>query len=328
MKSFPEITCIGEALVDFVSTKKGVSLSGAPGFLRLAGGASANVAVGLARLGTRSAFVGKVGNDPFGKFLQAALNHNGVDASGVCFDVDHKTRLAFVSLTKSGDRDFEFWERHPADEQLLPSDLKIGKVAKSKIAAMSSFLLLNEPARTSLFRIAKKLRRQGCMIAFDPNVRLTLWRSHREARKIISKALCLSHILRMNIEEAKFLSETDNIEIAVGKFIAMGPELVVVTFGEEGCYFKTAQHSGFMKGFSVKAVDTTGCGDGFFAALLHGIVQSHKTIGELSLGELASVCRDANAAGALTATRHGAIPALPDSNRMRKFLKTKGGSRE
>lgn len=325
MKSSPKITCIGEALVDFVSTKRGVPLSGAPGFLKLAGGASANVAVGLAKLGTHSAFVGKVGNDPFGKFLQAELKRNGVDASGVCFDDEHKTRLAFISLTKSGDRDFEFWERRPADEQLLPSDLNFNKVGKSKIVALSSFLLINEPARTSLFRIAKKLRRQGCMIAFDPNVRLTLWRAPREARKILSKALRLSHILRMNIEEAKFLSETDNIEIAAGKFVAMGPELVVVTFGEEGCYFKTPQHSGFMKGFSVKAADTTGCGDGFFAALLHGIVQSHKTLSELSLGELASICRDANAAGALTATRHGAIPALPDSNRVKQFLKTKGG---
>jgi sugar/nucleoside kinase (ribokinase family) len=325
MKSSPEITCIGEAIVDFVSTKRGVLLSGAPGFLKLAGGASANVAVGLARLGTHSAFVGKVGNDPFGKFLQAELNRNGVDASGVCFDDEHKTRLAFVSVTKSGDRDFEFWERRPADEQLLPSDLNINKVGNSKIVAMSSFLLLSEPARTSLFRIAKKLRRQGCMVAFDPNVRLTLWRSHGEARKILSKALCLSHVVRMNVEEAKFLSETDNIEIAAGRFVAMGPELVVVTFGEEGCYFKTVQHSGFMKGFSVTAADTTGCGDGFFAALLHGIARSHKTISELSLGEIASICRDANAAGALTATKHGAIPALPDSNRLRQFLKTKGG---
>lgn len=325
MKSSAEITCIGEALVDFVSTKRGVPLSGAPGFLKLAGGASANVAVGLAKLGTRSAFIGKVGNDPFGNFLQTELNRNGVDASGVRFDDEHKTRLAFVSLTKSGDRDFEFWERRPADEQLLPSDLDFNKVGKSKIVVIGSFLLMNEPARTSLFRIAKKLRRQRCIIAFDPNARLTLWRSHNEARKIILKALCLSHVVRMNIEEAKFLSEIDNIEIAAEKFIAMGPELVVVTFGEEGCYFKTAQHSGFMKGFSVKAADTTGCGDGFFAALLHGIVQSHKTISGLSLGEIASVCREANAAGALTATRHGAIPALPDSNRMRQFLKTKGG---
>ena len=325
MKSSPEITCIGEALVDFVSTKRGVPLSGAPGFLKLAGGASANVAVGLAKLGTNSAFIGKVGNDPFGKFLQMELNRNGVDASGVCFDHEHKTRLAFVSLTKSGDRDFEFWERRPADEQLLPYDLNINKVGKSKIVVMGSFLLLNEPARTSLFRIAKKLRRQGCMIAFDPNVRLTLWRSQDEARKILSRALCLSHVVRMNVEEAKFLSETDNIEIAAGKFVAMGPELVVVTFGDEGCYFKTAQHSGFMKGFSVKAVDTTGCGDGFFAALLHGIVESRKTITELLLGELASICRYANAAGALTATSHGAIPALPDSNRVKKFLKAKGG---
>ena len=327
MKTPVEITCLGEAIVDFVSTKKGVSLSGAPGFLKLAGGASANVAVGLEKLGTHSAFVGKVGKDPFGKFLQAELTRNGVDASGVSFDDEHKTRLAFVSLTKSGDREFEFWERRPADEQLLPSDVNINKVGKSKIVALSSFLLLHEPARTSLFRIAKKLRRQECVIAFDPNVRLALWQSQGEARKILLKAICLSHVVRMNVEEAKFLSESENIEIAAGKFIAMGSQLVVITFGEEGCYFKTAQHSGFMKGFSVKAVDTTGCGDGFFAALLHGIAQCNKTVSKIPLGELASICRNANAAGALTATKSGAIPALPDKNRIKQFLKTKGGSR-
>ena len=322
MKSYPEVTCIGELLIDFVSTEKGVRLSEAAGFLKLAGGAAANVAVGLAKLGTRSAFVGKVGADPFGKFLRSELNRYGVDTSGVSFDSEHKTRLAFVSLTKSGDRDFEFWERNPADEHLLPGDVDIDRVAKSKIVAVSSFLLMNEPARTSLFRIVKRLRREGCMIAFDPNVRLALWKSRDAARKNILKAIRLSHVLRMNDEESAFLSESEDVETAAGKFISMGPALVVVTLGEKGCYFKTAQHSGFMKGFRVKYADTTGCGDGFFAALLHGLVRSGKSVTELTLSDLASNCRTANAVGALTAAKHGAIPALPDGALLKKFLKT------
>ncbi len=323
MKSHPDVTCIGELLIDFVSTERGATLSEAGGFLKLAGGAPANVAVGLAKLGTRSAFVGKVGADPFGKFLCSELKRFGVDTSGVSFDLDHKTRLAFVSLTKSGNRDFEFWERNPADEQLLTADVNIDRVAKSTIVAVSSFLLMHEPARTSLFRVAKRLRREGCMIAFDPNLRLSLWESREEARKNILKALRLSDVVRMNDEEAAFLSGSENIETAAGTFISIGPALVVVTLGERGCYFRTAQHSGYVQGFHVKNADTTGCGDGFFAAFLHGLVRSGKSIAELTLSDLASNCRTANAVGALTASKHGAIPALPDAASLRKFLKSR-----
>jgi len=322
MKSSPEVTCIGELLIDFVSTEKGCTLSEAGGFLKLAGGAAANVAVGLAKLGTRSAFVGKVGADPFGKFLCSELHRYGVDTSGVSFDHEHKTRLAFVSLTKSGERDFEFWERNPADEQLLPADVNINRVAKSKIVAVSSFLLMHEPARTSLFRVVKRLRREGCMIAFDPNLRLSLWESREEAHKNILKAVRLSHVLRMNNEEATFLSGAEDVEAAAGIFISMGPALVVVTLGEGGCYFRTAQHSGFVQGFHVKSADTTGCGDGFFAALLHSLVGTGRSIAELTLSDLTSNCRAANAVGALTASKHGAIPALPDAVSLKKFLKS------
>ena len=322
MKSYPEVTCIGESLIDFISPEKGVTLSEAGGFLKLAGGAPANVAVGLAKLGTRSAFVGKVGADPFGKFLRAELHRYGVDTAGMSFDNEHKTRLAFVSLTKSGERDFEFWERNPADEQLLPADVDIERVAKSAIAAVSSFLLLHEPARTSLFRIVKRLRRESCMIAFDPNLRLALWNSADEARKNMMKAIRLSDVLRMNEEESAFLSGIEDIEIAAAAFLSMGPELVVVTRGKEGCYFRTAQHSGFVMGFDVKNADTTGCGDGFYAALLHGLVRSGKSIAELTLSDLVWNCRAANAVGALTASKHGAIPALPDAAMVRKFLKS------
>lgn len=322
MKSYPEVTCIGESLIDFVSAEKGVTLSDAGGFLKLAGGAPANVAVGLSKLGTRSAFVGKVGADPFGKFLRAELHRCGVDTAGMSFDNEHKTRLAFVSLTKSGDRDFEFWERKPADERLLPRDVDINRVAKSKIVAVSSFLLIHEPARTSLFRIVKRLKREGTAIAFDPNLRLALWKSADEARKNLLKAVRLSNVLRMNDKEAAFLSGTEDIEAAAARFVAMGPDLVVVTRGEKGCYFRTAQHSGFVKGFRVKNADTTGCGDGFYAALLHGLVRSGKTVAGLTLSDLIWNCRTANAVGALTAAKHGAIPALPDAALLSKFLKS------
>src|ERR1041385_262704 len=183
MKTIPDITCIGEVLIDFISTKKGVTLSDVPGFVKCAGGAAANVAVGLAKLGILSAFVGKVGNDPFGKFLHRQLREEGVDVSGLRTTQDYNTRLAFVSLSKSSERDFKFWEQHPAVEQLQLSDVNPDRLRKSKIVHISSFLLLNEPARSTALRIARRLKQKRCDISFDPNLRLSLWKSHMEARK-------------------------------------------------------------------------------------------------------------------------------------------------
>ena len=118
MKPQAEVSCVGEVIVDFVSTKAGATLSQTPGFLKHAGGAAANVAVGLSRLGVRTSFIGKVGHDPFGEFLKRELRKCGVETSGIRTDDRRRTRLAFVSRTRAGERDFAFWEAYPADEYL------------------------------------------------------------------------------------------------------------------------------------------------------------------------------------------------------------------
>ncbi|HTX17937.1 MAG TPA: carbohydrate kinase [Bacteroidota bacterium] len=320
MNPFPEVTCIGEAIVDFVAMRKGTTLSETGGFLKLAGGAPANVAVGIAKLGGRSAFAGRVGDDSFGRFLCSELNRYRVDTSGVRFDREHKTRLAFVSFTKSGDRDFEFWEKSPADEQLRPEDVDGARVSGSKIVALSSFLLLREPARDSFFAIARKLRHRGTLVAFDPNLRLSLWKSRGEAKRVVMRALRFSQILRMNDEEAAFLTGEPNVGRAAGLLMSMGPSLVVVTLGKAGCYFRTKAHAGRVPGFGVKNPDTTGCGDGFYASLLFSLSRTEGETTTLSASELASICRTANAAGALTASHRGAIPALPTAAMLKRFL--------
>ncbi|MEE9288022.1 MAG: PfkB family carbohydrate kinase [Bacteroidota bacterium] len=321
MKVVPEVTCIGELMVDFVSIKAGVSLAESSGFFKFAGGAPANVAVGLARLGTKAAFVGKVGNDSFGKFLGGQLRREGVDVRGLCYDKRYKTRLAFVSLTKSGERDFEFWEQRPADEQLENSDVDVDRIAASKIVHISSFSLLSNPARSTVLRAAIDVGQRGCAVSFDPNLRLSLWKSPRVARMQAQQVVKLSTILRLNEEEARFLTGKQKLQTAAEKLLSTGPKIVVVTLGGDGCFFQTANHSGFVKGFTVKEVDTTGCGDGFLAGFLHGIARTTKKLKELSAKDLQSICQYANAVGALTATRRGGISALPNSHETGKFLK-------
>ena len=132
----PKILTVGEILVDFVSTESGKTLQNAPAFLKCAGGAPANVAVGIARLGTESAYIGNVGDDSFGRFLVSEMNSAGVETSGIRFDPLHRTRLAFVSLKKDGDRDFAFWESDPADEHLEFGKINLDLLKRAHIITL------------------------------------------------------------------------------------------------------------------------------------------------------------------------------------------------
>ena len=320
MLSKPDVTCIGEIIVDFVSTKKGVSLSDAPAFMKLPGGAPANLAVGLVRLGVPTAFIGRVGDDSFGQYLCGELRKIGVMSGGIVFDKQHKTRLAFVSLTPSGERFFEFWESQPADIQLRFSDVDLSTLRESKIIHISSFLLLKEPARSSLIQIISEFQGKECLISFDPNIRLDLWKTETKAKMLMMKVIKFTHILRLNQQEASFLTGLSGIEEAAKQLLHAGPEIVVITRGERGCHFRTKNVDGYADGFSVDAVDTTGCGDGFLAGLLQGLLGHDLKIDELSKEELHDICRYANAVGALVATRPGAITALPDKETVKQFL--------
>lgn len=316
----PEVTCIGEILVDFVSTQKGVSLVDGTSFMKLPGGAPANLAVGLVRLGVPTAFIGRVGDDSFGKYLCNELRKIGVVSGGIVFDKQHKTRLAFVSLTPSGERFFEFWETQPADIQLRFSDVNLPTLRESKIIHVSSFLLLKEPARSSLVQIISELQDGTSLISFDPNVRLNLWKTESKAKQLMMKVVKFTDILRLNHQEAAFLTGVDDIEEAAKQLLDTGPRIVVITQGANGCYFRTQNVDGYADGFKVDVVDTTGCGDGFLAGLLQGLLQSDLKIEKLSKEHLHDICRYANAVGAIVATRPGAITALPEKNSVNEFL--------
>ncbi len=320
----PLVTCVGEVIVDFVSSRSGVTLQQAPGFLKATGGAPANVAVGLARLGTSVAFVGKVGGDAFGHFLANSLRASGVDITGVRFDHRHRTRLAFVSLMEDGSRDFSFWEQQPADAFLRLRDIDLDKIAQSRIVHMSSFLLLRPSTRELATRLADRLRTRGALISFDPNLRLSLWASRVEARRA-SQGLCRrANILRLNIEEAEFISGEHDPDKAANLLLRQGPELVVVTSGEHGCLYHTRRYAGSIKGFPVRAVDTTGCGDAFMAGLLHGVAKCAQPPGDIPRHVMLEICRYANATGALTAKRRGGAAAMPTARQVAAFLR--GGS--
>ena len=320
MKKTAAVTCVGEAIVDFVATDAGTTLSNAKQFLKAAGGAPANVAVGLARLGTASAFVGMVGDDSFGKYLAGFLRSEGVDVTGVRFDREKRTRIAFVSLTDSGGRQFEFWESRPADEDLRLTLADVRRISLSRFVHISSFMLLNVNARNTVMRLAKELKKSGTEISFDPNLRLSLWPSPREARRTLSGMIAMSDIVKMNMEEASFITGTRSPDAAGLALLRRGPALAVITSAEKGCAFYTRKGSETVPGFDVQPVDTTGCGDAFLAALLHKLSAEITRIGELDLPVLRTACRYANAVGALAAKAYGAM-TVPPPVVVEEFLK-------
>lgn len=310
-------------MANFVSLKSGVTLQNAPAFMKCGGGPS--VAAGIARLGTRSAFIGTVGDGCVERFLANELKSLGVDTRGITFDRDFKTRVAFGSLTSDGARDFEFWEQQLADQELHFDRINGKVLLGSDVVNIGSFLLLWNPSRNSAIRVAREARTVGKEACFDPNLRLSLWKGTQEARRVLTAMVRCVTIVRLNGEEAIFLTHVRNVEKAAAKIRSYSPQVVVVTLADRDCYFQSTMASGRVPGFRARSVDTTSCGDGFLAGLLHGLVRTETTQDGYSTDALQSICEFANAVGALVVTKGGAIAARPTQGEVVQFLAEKKG---
>ncbi|MBN1937316.1 MAG: fructokinase [Anaerolineae bacterium] len=310
---------LGELLIDFVPTVSGVTLIEAPAFKKAPGGAPANVAAGLAKLGVRSGFMGKVGDDPFGHFLAQTLRDAGVDTSALCFSAEARTALAFVSLRADGEREFMFY-RHPSADMLYRADeVDADYVRGAKILHHGSISLIGEPARGATLRAVEAARDAGVLVSYDPNLRLNLWPDAAAAKEGIRIGWPLAHVIKVSEEELAFLSGIDDQAAAVRALWHPELRLLVVTGGAHGCRYFTPEFAGEVPGFAVSAVDTTGAGDAFVAGLLKGLLEEPDAVSDQA--RLAAICRYANAVGAITTTERGAIPALPAAGQVEEFLR-------
>lgn len=306
-----DIVCIGEVLIDFISRDPCRGLAEVTSFEKFAGGAPANVAIGLAKLGTAVAFAGRVGDDPFGAFLVQYLNDRKVETTFLKKDSQHKTRLAFVCLDASGERTFEFWEKEPADTAIEIGDFPEELRDNIKIAHFGSLALSDEKSKTVFQQIAAHFEDSTTLISFDPNYRKSLWRSDEEARAVLGSFASQAHILKMAAEEALFLAKEVEFESAAQKLLNKKTKIIAITHGAQGCYLKTHQFHAVVPGFNVKTVDTTGCGDAFTAALLAKIIKIGLNIEGYTPEMLSDLGRYANAAGALVAGRRGGTASFP-----------------
>lgn len=309
----------GELLIDFIPAASGQRLGAVSTFQRAAGGAPGNVAVGLARLGAAVGFLGQVGDDPFGHFLEATLTKNGVDTQALEFTSEALTGLAFVSLTAQGEREFLFYRAPSADMLYSADQIDLAYLQSAKLLHLGSISMIAEPARSATLRAAKAAHEAGMTISLDPNLRLNLWPDAEAAREAVELLWPLAHIIKISAEELSFLTDDrgDLVESARALWHSQLRALFV-TQGRDGCTYLTEGVEGQIDGFEVSAVDTTGAGDGFVAGALKGLLEAPDSVRDQA--QMREICRYANAVGALTTTQRGAIPALPSAASVQEYM--------
>jgi fructokinase len=308
---WPAVVCLGEVLIDFVARDGELPLQQATNFHKAAGGAPANVAVALARLGISVAFIGKIGGDAFGQSLRATLAEEGVTVRGLVEAPTARTALAFVGSDGHGGREFVFYHRGMADTLLRPEEVDRELIANARIFHFGAVTLAAEPSRTATAAAARWAREGGCLVSFDPNVRLEVWDSPRQALDSMIDTLSVVDVVKVSSDELAFLTGTSDPAEACRVLRNHGPTVAIVTLGGGGCYYQTDSATGSVPGISVESVDSLGAGDAFVAGLLACLAAYANRTVVTDEALLVPALRFANAVGAITTTRYGAIPALP-----------------
>jgi fructan beta-fructosidase len=316
-----DVIAIGEVLIDF--TPAGRTVGGNEQFECNPGGAPANVAAALARLGARTALISKVGEDQFGSLLHNTLLSSGIDVSDVSFTNEASTTLAFVHLDDKGDRSFSFFRKPGADTFLHSKDVPLDRIETCQILHFGSLSMTHEPARTATKTAVLKAKEAGVLLSFDPNIRFALWESKEEAKKNIIWGMKYADILKISEEELFFITGTSDVEQGSLKLQQQfGIVLIVVTLADKGCYYRLAGQDGYVPGFQVKAIDTTGAGDAFLGCLLYKVLKVGISLNNLTTKQIISMLTFANAGGALVTTRKGALKSMPTTYEIYEMIES------
>ncbi|MEH7122496.1 PfkB family carbohydrate kinase [Bacillus sp. JJ1773] len=325
-----KIISFGEALIDFIPTENGLGLAQVEMFKKSPGGAPANVAVAGAKLGGNSFFAGKVGDDHFGHFLNECLKSYQVHTDYLLFTKEAKTALAFVSLNKEGERDFEFYGSPSADMLFSAEEVDKSWFAGDEIFHFCSNSLSSPFSCKATEKSIELAKRAGALISFDPNIRFPFWSSKEKVRSTVLPLLNSVDILKISEDELTFLLETDYEREAVGQLLKLGISLIVVTKGADGCSYYTESVTGTISAPHVQTIDTTGAGDAFVGGLLYRLsllnIQKGNLREYLNQKEtLESVLEFATYCGAITTTARGAMAALPSLENIQEILSSSFG---
>ena len=316
-----DLAALGEILIDF--TYAGKSADGKNLFEENPGGAPANCAAALAKLGGKSAFIGMTGEDSFGKDLKACLESLEINTSGLCSTASQHTTLAFVSLDERGERHFSFCRNPGADTQLSPEDLNLDILQNTKFLHIGSLSLTDEPAKSATETAVSIVKKAGGFVSYDPNYREALWKNRSDALPLIKSMLKHADLVKISEEELALLYGNSPDEGAE-TILREGPRLVLITLGAQGVFYACRKIDGsIMKGNvgtkKVQVADTTGAGDSFNGGLLYRLTRREEPFA-FSREDLEKDLAFANAVASICVTRRGAIPALPTLEETQAFL--------
>lgn len=314
------ILCAGEILFDFISKSLNKGLGESEFFEKRPGGSPFNVAVGLARLGTKVSFLTKIAEDPFGKFLLSYIKDCGINTDFLFTSKEFRTTLAFAAVDSEGKAEYEFYRDNAADTQLNLKDIERLDLDKVSIYHFGSIALLNEPTAGSLLNLFEKFVSKNVLTSFDPNVRKSLIKDEKAYNKLVNNIVSKTDILKMSDDDLFYLTGEKNVEKGLKKLDIKKEASVFVTLGSNGSMvYKNGEYKK-VPGYKVKVVETVGCGDSFMASVLYNFQNIDRyTFNNLRLEDLEEFAIFANKCAAIVATRQGAANAMPTLSEVLDF---------
>ncbi len=318
MKRF-DVCAIGELLIDF--TEIGISEQGNPMLEANPGGAPCNVLSMMSKLGKSAAFIGKVGDDIFGKMLASTISDVGINTEGLCFSTEARTTLAFVHTLNGGEREFSFYRAPGADMTLCKNDVPTDIIKDSKIFHFGTLSSTHSEPREATRYAIQTAKESGCLISFDPNLREALWSSLSDAKKEIEYGLSQCDVLKISDNEIEFVTGIGDYEKAVSVLRERyNIPLIFLTLGADGscAYYKDirVEHPAFTE---LTPIEKTGAGDTFTGCVLS--ILCDKGIDSLSHDDLLEILRFANAGASIITTRHGALKVMPERDEIISLMK-------
>jgi fructokinase len=312
MKTY-DVVALGELLIDFAP--QGVNEANYPVLSANPGGAPGNFLAALTKYGCKTAMIGKVGDDAFGRLLVKTLEAAGIETKGILLDADVFTTLAFVSLDASGNRDFSFARKPGADTCLRPEEVDEALLASARVFHFGTLSLTDEPAASATRKAIELSRKHDLLISLDPNLRKPLWKREEDAKAAIEWSLRQADIVKISDEEVAFLWGVSPEEGARKLLEEYGVSLTYITLGPKGCLAVTRNVSVTVASpAGIRVVDTTGAGDIFGGSAMSQFLRCGKAPAELTEAELTRIVRFACTAASLSTQKHGGITSVPEPN--------------
>ena len=306
-----DVIALGELLVDFAT--QSTDTDGYPTMAAHPGGAPANFLAALTKFGAKTALMGKVGTDTFGKLLLSTLQKAGIDTRGMIATDDVFTTLAFVTFDAHGDREFAFARKPGADTCIRFEELDLSLIDEAKVFHFCTLSLTDEPARSATYQAVAYAKSKGKLITFDPNLRKPLWKDPDTCKEQMLWGIRQADVMKISDEEVEFLFGLGVEEGAAHILREFGVKLVFVTCGPDGCYFSNGTATGKVPSLSgIQVKDTTGAGDIFGGSAVWKLLQLDKAPETLTEDELRDVVTFACTSAGLSTTRAGGISSVPE----------------